>query len=193
MADFSPSFVNPSYATPEQLATQRAYAAELQKRSGQDVNRPTGALANMITALTAGPYPQQCGPASVGSCRAQCAGFSDADLATQRRQPSAADALRAVGGDLERAKQRAVSVGSRQRAQRSHAIQQGLGRQGSGIRWPLRTHQGCISRASRGPRGRSGAGSGHSRRCRPCAFHAATAARADGRGARSCRDGARAG
>jgi hypothetical protein len=54
MADFSPSFVNPSYATPEQLATQRAYAAELQKRSGQDVNRPTGALANMITALTAG-------------------------------------------------------------------------------------------------------------------------------------------
>lgn len=57
MADYfqsSPSFVNPAYATPEQLATQRAYAAELQKRSGQDVNRPTGALANMITALTAG-------------------------------------------------------------------------------------------------------------------------------------------
>lgn len=54
MADFSPNFVNPQYATPEQLATQRAYAAELTKRSGQDVNRPTGAFANMITALTAG-------------------------------------------------------------------------------------------------------------------------------------------
>jgi hypothetical protein len=54
MADFSSSFVNPSYATPEQLATQRAYAAELTKRSGETVQRPAGALANMITALTAG-------------------------------------------------------------------------------------------------------------------------------------------
>jgi hypothetical protein len=57
MADYfqsSPNFVNPSYATPEQLATQRAYAEALTKRSGGDVNRPTGAIANMITALTAG-------------------------------------------------------------------------------------------------------------------------------------------
>jgi hypothetical protein len=57
MADYfqsQPNFVNPAYATPEQLATQRAYAAELSKRSGETVNRPTGALANMITALTAG-------------------------------------------------------------------------------------------------------------------------------------------
>jgi hypothetical protein len=54
MADYSPNFVNPQYATPEQLATQRAYAAELTKRSGEAVNRPTGALGNMITALTAG-------------------------------------------------------------------------------------------------------------------------------------------
>jgi len=52
MADFSPNFVNPSYATPEQLATQRAYANELTKRSGQDANRPTGALANMVNALS---------------------------------------------------------------------------------------------------------------------------------------------
>lgn len=52
MADFSPNFVNPQYATPEQLVQQRAYAAELTKRSGQDVNRPTGALANMINALS---------------------------------------------------------------------------------------------------------------------------------------------
>ncbi len=57
MADYfqsSPNFTNPAYATPEQLATQRAYAAELTKRSGENVNRPTGAIANMITALTAG-------------------------------------------------------------------------------------------------------------------------------------------
>jgi hypothetical protein len=55
MADYfqsQPNFVNPQYATPEQLAMQRAYAAELTRRSGQDVNRPTGALANMINALT---------------------------------------------------------------------------------------------------------------------------------------------
>jgi len=34
MADFfqsQPNFTNPSYATPEQLATQRAYAAELKR------------------------------------------------------------------------------------------------------------------------------------------------------------------
>ncbi len=55
MADYfqsSPSFVNPSYATPEQLASQRAYADALIKRSGENVNRPTGAIANIITALT---------------------------------------------------------------------------------------------------------------------------------------------
>jgi hypothetical protein len=57
MADFfqsSPTFINPAYATPEQLATQRAYAEALTKRSGENVTRPTGAIANMITALTAG-------------------------------------------------------------------------------------------------------------------------------------------
>lgn len=57
MADYFQSqsnFTNPSYATPEQLATQRAYAAELQKSSGQDVNRPAGAAANFINALMAG-------------------------------------------------------------------------------------------------------------------------------------------
>lgn len=57
MADYfqsQPNFTNPSYATPEQLATQRAYAAELQKSSGQDVNRPAGAAANFINALMAG-------------------------------------------------------------------------------------------------------------------------------------------
>jgi len=55
MADYfqsQPNFTNPSYATPEQLAQQRAYAAELTKRSGENVNRPAGALANVITALT---------------------------------------------------------------------------------------------------------------------------------------------
>jgi hypothetical protein len=54
MAEFSPNFVNPAYATPEQLATQRAYAAELMKRSGQDVSHPTGALANALLAVTGG-------------------------------------------------------------------------------------------------------------------------------------------
>lgn len=57
MADYfqsSPNFVNPAYATPEQLATSRAYADALTKRSGETVNRPTGAIANIITALTAG-------------------------------------------------------------------------------------------------------------------------------------------
>src|SRR3954462_11062219 len=55
MPDFfqsSPNFTNPQYATPEQLAMQRAYAAELTKRSGDTIQRPTGALANMINALT---------------------------------------------------------------------------------------------------------------------------------------------
>jgi len=55
MADYfdtQPNFTNPAYASPEQLKAQRDYAAELIKRSGQDVNRPTGALANMIDALT---------------------------------------------------------------------------------------------------------------------------------------------
>lgn len=56
MADFfqnSPSFVNPSYATPEQLANARSYADALTKRSGENVNRPAGAAANVVDAITA--------------------------------------------------------------------------------------------------------------------------------------------
>src|SRR5580658_5082122 len=55
MADYfqsQPNFTNQSYATPEQLATQRAYAAELSKRSGENVNRPAGAAANVLDAIT---------------------------------------------------------------------------------------------------------------------------------------------
>lgn len=55
MADYfqsSPNFVNPSYSTPEQLAAARAYATELSKRSGEKVNRPTGAIANVLDAFT---------------------------------------------------------------------------------------------------------------------------------------------
>lgn len=52
--DQQSSFTNPSYASPEQLASQRAYADALQKRSGQDVTRPAGAVANVIDALMAG-------------------------------------------------------------------------------------------------------------------------------------------
>jgi len=57
MADYfstSPSFVNPSYATPEQLANERAYAAELMKQSGQEVKHPAGALANALLGIAGG-------------------------------------------------------------------------------------------------------------------------------------------
>lgn len=57
MADYfstSPNFVNPSYATPEQLANQRAYADALMKRSGEDVKHPAGALANALLAISGG-------------------------------------------------------------------------------------------------------------------------------------------
>ncbi len=56
MADFfdqQPNFTNPAYATPEQLANQRAYADALLKRSGETANRPTGAAANALDAITA--------------------------------------------------------------------------------------------------------------------------------------------
>lgn len=53
MADYSPNFVNPSYATPEQLATQRAYAAELLKKSGEGATRPSGVIGNGLSALAA--------------------------------------------------------------------------------------------------------------------------------------------
>lgn len=53
MAELFPSnYAHPDYASPEQLAQQRAYAAELLKRSGENVNRPTGAIANVINMLT---------------------------------------------------------------------------------------------------------------------------------------------
>ncbi len=55
MADYFdtlPNFVNKQYATPEQLAAQRAYADVLLKRSGENVNRPTGAIANVLNAVT---------------------------------------------------------------------------------------------------------------------------------------------
>lgn len=56
MADYfgqSPNFVNPAYATPEQLATQRAYAAELMKRSGEGASRPTGVIGNALSSVAA--------------------------------------------------------------------------------------------------------------------------------------------
>lgn len=55
MADFfqsNPNFVNPNYATPEQLATQRAYAAALMKRAPEGATRPTGAIASVLDSLT---------------------------------------------------------------------------------------------------------------------------------------------
>lgn len=53
MAELFPgNYVNPDYASPEQLAQQRAWAAALMKRSGEPVNRPAGAIGNMIDALT---------------------------------------------------------------------------------------------------------------------------------------------
>lgn len=52
--DQQANYQNPDYASDAQKASQRAYADALMKRSGEKVERPTGALANMITALTAG-------------------------------------------------------------------------------------------------------------------------------------------
>lgn len=55
MADFfqsQPNFSNPQYATPEQLATQRAYAAALMKRAPEGATRPTGAAASILDSLT---------------------------------------------------------------------------------------------------------------------------------------------
>ena len=52
--DNQANFTNPQYASPEQLAAQRSYADALLKQSGQAVNRPTGALANLINALHGG-------------------------------------------------------------------------------------------------------------------------------------------
>lgn len=48
----SPSFINPEYVTDAQRKQQRTYAEMLMKRSSDKVNRPTGAIANMIDALT---------------------------------------------------------------------------------------------------------------------------------------------
>lgn len=48
----SPNYINPDYATPAQRAQQRTYAEMLMKRSSGDVTRPTGAIANIIDALT---------------------------------------------------------------------------------------------------------------------------------------------
>lgn len=55
MADYwdqQPSYTSPDYASEAQRTAARAYAEQLLKRSGGDVNRPAGALANMIDALT---------------------------------------------------------------------------------------------------------------------------------------------
>lgn len=56
MADYfqsSPNFVNPAYATPEQLANQRAYADALMKRSGEAATRPSGVIGNALDAVAA--------------------------------------------------------------------------------------------------------------------------------------------
>lgn len=53
MAELFPSnYAHPDYASPEQLAQQRAYANELLKGSAEKANRPAGAIGNMIQALT---------------------------------------------------------------------------------------------------------------------------------------------
>lgn len=54
MADYfqsSPNFVNPAYASPEQIANQRAYAEALLKRSGETATRPAGVIGNGLEAL----------------------------------------------------------------------------------------------------------------------------------------------
>lgn len=48
----SPNFINPDYVTDAQRKQLRAYSDMLMKRSSGDIQRPTGAIANMIDALT---------------------------------------------------------------------------------------------------------------------------------------------
>ena len=53
--DTSPNFVNPSYATPEELANRRAYAAQLLSNSqNQPIHHWTEGLASMAQALMGG-------------------------------------------------------------------------------------------------------------------------------------------
>jgi len=94
MADFfqdSPNFVNPAYATPEQLATQRAYAEALTKRSGQPVNRPAGAAANIIDALTAGLTRNNANQLQQQAAEGNARNFSDVISQLQRGGPGSID------------------------------------------------------------------------------------------------------
>lgn len=53
--NLSPNFINPSYATPEQLSTLREYAKQLMTGSGQQkVQRPAQGLSNIVNALVGG-------------------------------------------------------------------------------------------------------------------------------------------
>lgn len=77
----SPNFVNEAYATPEQLAAARAYADLLSKRSGQEVNRPTGAIANALDAVTAALYRR-----NADAMQSQAASQNAADLSRMIEQ-----------------------------------------------------------------------------------------------------------
>lgn len=77
----SPNFVNPDYATDAQRKQQRAYAEMLMKRSSGDVTRPTGAIANIIDALTGRLEMNR-----AGNLEQQAASNQNArDLETQRQ------------------------------------------------------------------------------------------------------------
>jgi len=94
MADYfqsAPNFTNPAYATPEQLAAQRAYAEALTKRSGEPVNRPAGAAANMINMLTAGLTRNDANTLQQQAAQGNARNFSDVISQLQRGGPGSID------------------------------------------------------------------------------------------------------
>ncbi len=111
MADFSPNFVNPAYATPEQLATQRAYAAELMKRSGQDVTGPGGALANALLGVTGGLERNRANEIQSQAAEGNAANMSALIQQLQRgQQPDAANIARMTANPMISPEQRNLMI-----------------------------------------------------------------------------------
>jgi len=111
MAEFSPNFVNPAYATPEQLATQRAYAAELMKRSGQDVSRPTGALANALLAVTGGLERNRANEIQSQAAEGNASNMTALIQQLQRgQQPDAANVARMSANPMASPEQRNLMI-----------------------------------------------------------------------------------
>lgn len=96
----SPNYVNPDYVTDAQRKQQRAYAEMLMKRSSGDITRPTGAIANIIDALTgrlemnrAGNLEQQ----ALGSQNKNITDYATALMGGQQASQTAAPTGSSVG------------------------------------------------------------------------------------------------